>query len=459
MNLDDLQWQISNYGGVPPRVARLLVERAHLDAAVRAAVERGEWWCAREAVRVLRARGHYARARSVVEPFAAVGSAWARDLVAEILIEEGQVDEGLELAYPGDPGRVSDHACRDYAELLVKAGRVDEAISVLAPRLREGWIAGELVKMTKGQGRDEQILALLEPLAAEARYNAIHRTGDFSLCFVQELLATVLERTGRADEAIRTLGADITTDHFKSQSTLTYYARLLARHDRLDELRTLATGDDANTLLDIYADALRDRGRPREAEELVRKFIATTDYIGHRAYLSMVLLKDGRLDDAIDIAAPAFGDYDCSNLLAPLIQVLEGRPEDLLHLLDHPAARAQENHPEFRSWWRPTALARLGRYEEAIDLLNQAPPVWWTDPDTMPAHLLNLAGHTDRAIDHLRTLTSIEAREDLGELLIEQGRPDEGLAVYPTAAEQRAAREARETTPLGDNGYSLEPPF
>lgn len=460
MELDDLDWQMTNYGGVGPKLARLLVEQGHLDVVMRAAAERGEWYCAQEALRALCARGEFQRARSVIEPFVAIGSSSARNLDAEVLIEWGRIGEGLSLVRPGDLGKASDGDCIAYAELLVKAGLVDEAIDVLAPRVRSWWIASSLVEVTDKQGRDDRVLRLLEPLAVEARQAASDCARDRDLSSMQELHAMVLERVGRADEAIRLLGADFAAGRFPSQNILIYYARLLARHDRLGELRDLATGSKASVVLEVYADALRDRGRAEEAEALVREFIAVTGCLGHRAYLSRVLLADGRVDDSVEVAEPAFGFYDCSNLLVPLVYGLLDRPQELLRVLDHPSVKAQEDHEEYGAWWRPTALASLGRHEEAIDLLTRSRDKS-TDHDTMTAHLLHLAGHTDMAIAHLRTVPSLKARQDLGELLIQLGRADEGLAVLPTVAEQRAAQQAKPpvAAAVDDNGYSVDPPF
>ncbi|MEV8038437.1 SDR family NAD(P)-dependent oxidoreductase [Streptomyces sp. NPDC086182] len=175
---------------------------------------------------------------------------------------------------------------------------------------------------------------------------------------------------------------------------------------------------------------------------------------------SAVLLRDGRLDDAIAVAEPGFGWYDCSNLLAPLVYPLLDRPEELLHLVEHPSVVPHYDHAEFQHWWRAFALAGLSRVDEAI-AVAEAHPDPWTDLRIVKAGLLSTAGHLDAAAAELRALGTIEAREELFEVLISQGQAAEAIAVHPTVAEQRAAKPKPkpEPVPLSEDGYSLEPPF
>ncbi|WP_227745303.1 tetratricopeptide repeat protein [Streptomyces nodosus] len=314
------------------------------------------------------------------------------------------------------------------------------------------------MEITEGQDRDERVLELIAPHAEAARRARDEGRWDYSCSDAQELQARVLERAGRADEAIRILGQDIVENSYLTLNTLTAYAELLARHHRLDELRELATGQDAHTVLHIYAGALRDHGRAHEAETVMRDAIAADDWVGYRAWLSSALLRDGRLDDAIAVAEPGFSWYDCSNLLAPLVYPLLDRPEELLRLLEHPLTVPHHGHEEFQHWWRAFALAGLGRTDEAI-ALAEAHPDPWTDPRIVKAGLLSTAGHLSAAAAELRDLGTIEAREELFEVLVRQGRAAEAIAAHPTVAEQRAAESKPESALLREDGYSLEPPF
>ncbi|MCD9902836.1 hypothetical protein LUR56_28785 [Streptomyces sp. MT29] len=458
MNTDDLAWQSDTYGGLPPRKVDLLLEHGHLDLVIRAAEERGEWFCAEGAAQELCRSREFGRALKVTEPFVATGwptALWAK---AGILLRAGRTDEALDLVRPDKEGRTSQTVCRHFAELLTRAGRVDEAIDLLVPHIGEPGIRTALVEITEGQERDERVLELIAPHAEAARRARDDGRWDYSRSDAQELQARVLERAGCADEAIRILGKDIAERRFLAQNTLTAYAELLARHGRLDELRELATGQDAHAVLHIYADALRDRGRAEEAETVMRDAIAADDWVGHRAWLSSALSRDDRLDDAITVAEPGFSWYDCSNLLAPLVHPLLDRPEELLHLLEHPLTVPHHGHEEFQHWWRAFALAGLGRVEEAIAVV-EAHPDPWTDPRIVKAGLLSTAGRLAAAATELQALGTVKAREELFEVLVRQGQAAEAIAAHPTVAEQRAAEAKTASAPLREDGYSLEPPF
>ncbi|MEV7729133.1 hypothetical protein AB0P15_31045 [Streptomyces sp. NPDC087917] len=458
MHMDDLVWQARNFGGLAPRTVNLLLEHGHLELVIQAAVERGEWFCADGAVKELCRTGKFERALTIIEPFAVTGwptALWAK---ADILLAAGRSQEALDLACPAPAGGTSKHEVHDFARLLAKAGRVEEAVELLVPYIDGWWTLSVLVEITEGLDRDEQVLELIAPHADSARHAQGAQRWNHSFPNAQELQAKVLERAGRPDEAIRILGQDIAAHRYLNQNTLTAYAELLARHRRLEDLRELATGQNAHTVLGVYADALRERGRGDEAGTVMREAIAADDWVGYRAWLSATLLQDGRLDDAIAVAEPGFGWSDCSNLLAPLAHSLLRHPEKLLYLLEHPSVVPHHDHEEFQHWWRSLALADVGQVDEAI-AFAEAHPGPWSDPRIVMANLLSAAGHLDAAAAELRDLGTIEARKELCEVLIRQGLAAAAIAIHPTAAEQQAAQLNPEPASLDKNGYSLEPPF
>ncbi|MGW4789510.1 hypothetical protein [Streptomyces sp. NPDC004230] len=131
MDVDDLEWQGRLLGGIPPRMADLLLELGHLDLVVEAAGERGEWFCALAAVRELCGAEDYERALSVIEPFAVTGWKPAVTKAAEVRFRMGRVEEALALVRPDEPV-TEGREWRDCALMLAKAGRLDEAIDALA---------------------------------------------------------------------------------------------------------------------------------------------------------------------------------------------------------------------------------------------------------------------------------------------------------------------------------------
>ncbi|MFH8670294.1 hypothetical protein ACH4F3_36280 [Streptomyces anulatus] len=62
MNVDDLRWQLSNHGGVPPRLVDEILERGGLEALVEATRVREDWFCVAGAVRGLCAAGEFGQA-------------------------------------------------------------------------------------------------------------------------------------------------------------------------------------------------------------------------------------------------------------------------------------------------------------------------------------------------------------------------------------------------------------
>ncbi|MGW1545239.1 hypothetical protein ACWCPM_34435 [Streptomyces sp. NPDC002309] len=116
------------------------------------------------------------------------------------------------------------------------------------------------------------------------------------------------------------------------------------------------------------------------------------------------------------------------------------------------------SHEEFQHEWRAFALAQLGRVEEAIAVVETHPNPW-TDPRIVRAGLLSTAGHLAESAAELRDLGTIEARQELFDVLVRQGQAAEAITIHPTVAEQRASKAKAESAPLREDGYSVESPF
>lgn len=439
MNVDDLEWQLSNLGGVLPRIVDEILERGGLEVLVEAAREREDWFCAVGAARGLCAAGEFWRAWTVVEPFAASGWQPAVRVGSDVLLRWNRVEQALELAYPGGRGQASGDAWRDYAEALVRAGRVDDAIGVLVPCLRDRRVLRGLVEMTDGQGCDERVLEVLAPIAEEFRRDPT-QCGVGDLWEVLPAQARVLERSGRVDEAIRLLGADVAARRYGPQNNIEFYAELLARHGRVEALRDLATGTQKSTAGVPYVKVLENLGRAGEAESYLRDLIASKHPGWYESALMGLLIRQGRFDDAIEAVEHTFDDLYDGNLLQSTLIVLadQGQHDKALELTQgrSPEFLAENEAFWLRSnrWW---LMGDAGRAREAIEEIEALPADEVDDRELTIAWLLAQDGRVEQAIARLRPLPGKRAATDLAELLIRQTRFAEAVAVIPDVAAQR----------------------
>ncbi|MER7585034.1 hypothetical protein [Kitasatospora sp. NPDC097691] len=480
MNVDDLSWQARYHGGVYPRMVRTLLDLGQLELLIRAAQERGDWNCAQAAARELCAAGEFERALTLVDPFTDIGWRAAEWLTAEIMIRRGEGDEALAMVRP-DAAELGDgHVCARYAELLSKAGRVEEAIDVLTPHLGESWLRSRLVEVTEGQRRDDRVLDVLTQEAERMERTesaACERCGQ-SCCGASRtdrwdvllLMSRVLERAGRTDEAVEVLRAEMASGRRHPVNFPEYYAQLLARLGLIEELEALAATEHRSAF-DVYAKALEDAGRACEAESLLREGIETHDHPKDRVALMHLLVRQGRIDEAVETGRPTFDYYDGGNLLHWALELLvdDGRPGRALELLEGLTGAYVEGHPDQVLRLRLWLLGEAGRCTEGISqatALNEREPGKW---DTALARLLELDGRLEAALALLRSSTQYSAYLDLAHMLIRHGRPAEAIASIPAIAEKRAAAERREreaaerrrqNDPWAVAGeFSPEPPF
>ncbi|MFB7501570.1 tetratricopeptide repeat protein [Streptomyces sp. NPDC056161] len=452
MNVDDLEWQSRTLGGIFPRLVTTLVERGEVELLVQAASKQGEWFCAQAAARGLSRAGKVERALKVLEPFIEAGWNRARWERAEVLLEAGRVQQALDAVRPDEEGLASEWVCRDFAKLLARAGRLDEAITVLTPHLDKEWILSTLVELTEGQGRDEQVLELIAPRAQRARSARGEERWSVKPSNAQDLQAQVLERAGRVDEAVRTLGADIAAGHFVVQNTLIAYAELLRRHGRLEELRVLGTGKHAGETLAYYARALEDDGQADEAEAVLRRFIATAEYPDRFRWPLIELLgRQGRIEEAVEVGRPTF-DYRDACLFEGIIQLLHeaGRLHDALALPDERSAEFVEEHSSWFSSNRIWLLGEAGLHEEALAYAETLPPDMY-GLTVSKAWILEETGRLEEALALLRADTGLQSSE-VAELLIWHGRAAEAIAGMPSLAEQHAASRQRDAAKQADRG-------
>lgn len=460
VNVEALQWQTDSYGGVNPQVVDSLLERGHLELVVQAAREREDWFCASGAVRDLRAAGEFERAWEVIRPFAETGWLPAVTMGAAILLQRGRVEEALVLARPGGEGREPGEACKVYAEALVQAGQVDAAIDALVPHLRDERLLSSLEEMTEGQGEDERVLDLVTSLAEEAR--RMHAEGRReSLGRALDLQANVLERSGRVHEAIAVLGADVAARRSDAEIMRASYARLLARHGRIEELRQMATGDHEYAAFEPLVTAWEEMGRAEEAETLLRDYVAATNCPGNYEVLLMELLvRQGRLDDAVEAVRPTFEDRWNGLLQSTVMMLAEhGCHDQALQLLEERSAEFLEESAHWvpsSRWW---LMGESGRCRDAIAEIEATPELEPEERGPTLAWLLAQDGSLDEAIDLLRSCSGDHATQLAG-LLVRRNRPLEALAVIPGIAAGREAENRRQEknrrrgawSDTGDNG-------
>ncbi|MFE5730328.1 hypothetical protein ACFQ7A_05360 [Streptomyces sp. NPDC056528] len=443
MDLDDLAWQAKNNGGIPPRTVSLLLELGHLDLVIRAAAERGEWFCALAAVRELCAAGEFGRAEAVMAPFAGAGWRPAVRETARILVRAGRVEEGLALV-PGDGIEpLPEEDLRSLAELLAETGRVDEAIDLLAPRVEEYALLFCLVEVTEGRDRDDRVLALFPPPRERTRPHKRPgcRCGRVS---DPELRARVLERSGRVDEAVRTLREAMVECDVIQAGLVEALAELLQRQGRREELRELAgTAGFATQAVKHYVRALEEHGREAEVEALLREFVAVEPYPEHYRWLLIeILVRQGRFGEAEEVARPTYGHFG-NGLLDPFVRILveTGQADRAVRLLEELGPGVIEADSDWLSGNRVWLLGEAGRYEEALAYADALSPEDREDSFRAVAGILDCMRRPDQAIDLLRAGGA--SPWEVVEVLARNGRAAEGIAGMPSFAEEREARSRR----------------
>ncbi|MFE7526137.1 hypothetical protein ACFU7Y_10475 [Kitasatospora sp. NPDC057542] len=453
MNVDDLSWQAHTLGGVSPRLVRTLLDLGQLELLIRAAQERGDWHCAEAAARELSAGGEFERALTLMDPFTDIGWRAAEWLTAEIMIQQGQGDEALAMVRPDTAELGDGHVCAHYAEMAAKAGRADDAIEVLIPHLGEFWLQSHLAEVTEGQGLDDRVL---DVLAQEAERMERTESAVCEQCgqscgvartdrwHVLLLISRVLERAGRTDEAVEILRTETASGRHHPLNFPEYYAKLLARQGLIEELGALAARE--HHVFDVYAKALEDAGRAPEAEALLRERIEADDHPRDRAALMHLLVRQGRIDEAVETGRPTYDYYDCWNLLHWALDLLvtDGRPGRALELLEGLTGAWAEGHPDDVLHLRLWLLGEAGRCTEGIAeaaALHEREPGEW---DTALAGLLERDGRLEESFALLRSSTHRHAAFELADMLARHGRPVEALPAIPTIAEQREAAERRE---------------
>ncbi|MEV0385003.1 hypothetical protein [Nonomuraea sp. NPDC050643] len=429
MDADDLDYRTRTHTGcVPPHLVSRLVELGHT-AEVEFQAGRGEWFCAREQARLLAEQDRRAEAMEVLAPYVATGWWKAAETMAELLEGWGRIDEAIELARPY--AEAGDRlALESFARRLARHGRGEEAFALLRPHVEDWFLAAALVDVAAGAGRDEDAASLLA-----ARIEAGRRC-DTPSCRRREvrpsnavdLLATIRERQGRIDEAIALLHTRDTT----SVNDRDQLADLLARHDRIEELRTYAAAEYHGHAAQRLAEVLEERGDVEGAIAVYRRpGDSPARHVHGAVRLAQLLVRHGRGDEATEVlrslADSPGGAEDWIVDLLCTHYADQGRAEDGLAYLDALKARRDAEDWDFFRMRLPLLVA-CGLREEAIERARAHPEgdTWYAAWFT--AELLADAGRTEEAVTvlerHRPANSGILARH-----LIDLGRVKEAVAL------------------------------
>jgi len=432
MDIDELDRRYRTLRGwVPPHVVKLLIERGHVDV-VRREAEDGDWFCAKELAQELRERGEVDDALRVIRPY--VDTAWwiAAAELSELLEGRGDADEAIALVRPyAEAGELL--AVERLAELLVGQGHIDDAVSLLRPRVSNFYLARVLVKLTAGHGRDDDVLAIAQAMVDDKQRRIdTHQaqTWNAEPWNAELLLAALLERQGRVDDALQVLYAHAHPGKaYTNGNAVEQYLDVLAGHNREEQLREYASGSGGAEAAFRLATWLEEQGRADEAVAVFQPFVADKS-ADAATRLAQLLVRHSRVDEAIEVLrqVPVWmgGEYECVVRMLGELMLAHGRVEDALAIIDDLAQRAGGMSYELcleRCWLLHTA----GRSEQAIAELRAHPEAGeWYGALGIAAVLAD-GGRVDEAIE---VLSPPEFQNTvLVELLIGQDRVEEAIEV------------------------------
>jgi hypothetical protein len=443
----ELDRRARTYGAwIPPHLVSWLVEHGHLDE-VELQARDGDWFCAQAWVRILVEQDRRDEAMDVLAPYLATGWWKAARIVAELLEGSGRVDEAIEVSRSNmkADGRL---ALKYFALLLARHDRGNEAFDLLRPHMKDWLLADVLVEVSAGAGRDDEVAALLAARIEAGHQNDWQGLGSRNTepGNAIDLLATVRERQGRVDEAIALLRTrEITSVNGRDQ-----LADLLARHDRIEELRKYAATESLGDAARCLTEYLEQRGDVAGAIDACRA-LASDNAPDTAVLLAELLARHGRHDEAIEVLrslpSAAGGDEDWVADALCKLYADQGRAGDGLAYLDDRKARLGAEQSEFFRL-RTKLLAACGRTEQAIEEARARPEAdSWYGAQIL-AELLSDAGRPEEAVAVLDP--SIPAtRSVLAGHLMKAGRVKDAVALL------RRPPEHLEALPWSGDG----PPF
>ncbi|WP_222106206.1 tetratricopeptide repeat protein [Catellatospora sichuanensis] len=426
MHADELDRRFHSHDDwIPASVVSLLIEHGHLDE-VRRLAGRGEWWCARALAQSLVDQDRVDAAVDLLRPFIDTGWWEAVRTVAAILDERGRTAEAVALVRPY--AEAGDRFARNkLAALLARQGRVDEVFALLGPHVADWYPARALVDLTAGLGRDAEVIELLRPHVGKPERG---RGWGHEMEHV-ELMATVLERQGLVDEAVKLLESYYHRDDVIYVNHVEQLADLLARHGRSARLRELAAAPGGENAAYRLAEVLEQQGRLDDATAQLRPLAAGDPNAA--SYLADLLARHDRTGEAVAVlrtaanSIPTAADWLLRQMSTLLVD--QGRAEEALALIDEFAGPGLMDSEYFLN--RVYVLERCGQVDEAIAELRAHPDseAWYLAGTT--TRLLAGAGRIDEAIELLSPSAGEPSANTalLAELLVKQGRAEDAIAL------------------------------
>ncbi len=415
---------------------------------------RGEWFCALEWARLLGHRGRREQALEVLAPYVATNWWPAAQARAELLEGWGRAEEAIALSRPY--AQAGDRlALVFFARLLARRGRGGEAFMLLRAGIQDWFLAECLVDVAEAAGMDEEAAALLEarveaavPACDDPDCNNLRMEPSNAI----GLLAAIRERQGRIEEAIALLHTrKVTSVNGRDQ-----LADLLARHDRITELRAYAATEHHGHAAQRLAEVLEESGDVEGAIAAYRTFGATPSGMWQVIVpLSELLVRHGRGDKAIEVMR-AFterpgGAEDWIVHALCTLYAEHGRPRDGLAHLDALKVRSggREDWDLFQV--RLPLMADCDLLDEAIEQTRAHPEGdTWYGARAL-SDVLAKAGRTEEAAAVLEQHPTLN-RALRAERLIDLGRIEDAVRVLQQPV-------PKPTTPAWNGAYSTEPPF
>lgn len=451
MDAADLDYRARTLSGcIPPLLVSRLLELGHGEE-VEFQAGRGEWFCAREWARLLGDQGRQAEALEVLAPYVATGWWPAAQAQAELLESWGRAEEAIALARPYAKERLP---LEFFARLLARHGGQDEALVLLSVGIEDWFLANALVEVSEGAGRDDDIAALLA-----ARIPAQHRCDGPWCCRGLDpdtaigLVAAIRERQGRIDEAIALLH---TRQHITSVNNRDQLADLLARNNRIEELREYAASEYHGHAAQRLAEVLEERG---DVEGAIAVYRQPGDSPARQCHgsvqLAQLLVRYGRGDEAIEVMrmladSPGGAEDWIVDTLCTLYTD-HGRARDGVAYLDTLKARrdGEEEWDFFRM--RLPLMAGCGLLDEALEQARVHPEgnTWYAA--WIISDLLAETGRIEEAVAVLEAHAPANSRSLAGHL-IELGRIKDAVAVLQQ-------RKSEPVVPVWTGTFSTEPPF